>query len=517
MDEKTMDKNKEIEIDLSRVFGALLNKAVLIGVVAVICAVLALVGTLLFITPTYESSVKIYVNNSSFSIDGVINSVTSSDISASKSLVKTYIVILNTRETLNEVIDYAGVSRSYASVKNMINASAVDATEILQVDVTSPDPSEAEAIANAIAYILPKRIDSIIDGTSAKVVEAAVVAASPSDPSYTKNTIIGFLIGLVASILVIALWVIFDVTIRTEEDVMGVSKHLVLSSVPDMKARVRGSHYGYRRKAYDKTPQTENDEVVLVGEKINFAASEAYKLLRTKLQFSFADDAQCHIIAVSSSMTGEGKSLTAVNLAYSMSQLGKRVLLVDCDMRRPSVAQKLPVKDSPGLSDFLSGQVRGDNLIQHCGLPEDSCAFHVISAGRIPPNPMELLGSSKMERTLQKLRESYDYIILDLPPVGEVGDALAVAKLTDGVLVVVRQDRCNRVALTSAIRQFEFVDTRILGIVFNCASEESAGYGKKYYKKYGRGYGYGYGYSSAYSDAADGKRSDTDDGKTKHD
>lgn len=515
MDDRMIEKNHgEIEIDLQRILYALLNKAWLIGIVSVVCAILTLVGTLLFITPTYQSSAKIYVNNGSISIGDISGSLSSSDISASKSLVKTYIVILNTRETINEVIDYAGVNRSYGAVKSMISASAVDATEIFQVVVTSPDPQEAEAIANAIAYILPKRIDSIIENTSAKVVEAAVVASSPSDPSYTKNTIIGFLIGLIISVAVIALWVIFDITIRTEEDVTGASNHLILASIPDMEAHTRGTHYGYRKKsAYDKTKQTEGDKVVLVGGNINFAASEAYKLLRTKLQFSFADDATCHIIAVSSAMTGEGKSLTAVNLAYSMSQLGNRVLLMDCDMRRPSISKKLPVNDSPGLSDYLSGQVRGDNLIQHCGLSEDRCAFHVISAGRIPPNPMELLGSSKMERTLQKLRESYDYIILDMPPVGEVGDALAIAKMTDGVLLVVRQDQCNRIALNAAIRQFEFIESRILGVVFNCASEESAGYGKKYYKKRGYRCGYGYGYGYGYADAARKSATTTDEDK----
>jgi capsular exopolysaccharide synthesis family protein len=222
---------------------------------------------------------------------------------------------------------------------------------------------------------------------------------------------------------------------------------------------------------------------------MSFAASEAYKLLRTKLQFSFADETHtCRVIGVSSAMTGEGKSLTAVNLAYSLSQLGRRVLLIDCDMRRPSICDKLPIHNDPGLSEFLSGQAQAENLIQFCGLEEDKSAFHVIASGRVPPNPMELLSSSRMAKSLTKLRNSYDYIILDLPPVGEVGDALAVAKYTDGLLMVVRQDYCNRLALSAALRQFEFVDTKILGVIFNAISEEGGGYG----------YRYGYGYRSRY-------------------
>ena len=190
------------------------------------------------------------------------------------------------------------------------------------------------------------------------------------------------------------------------------------------------------------------------------------------------------MIGVSSALTGEGKSLSAVNLAYTTSQLGKRVLLIDCDMRRPSLAAKLPIKKSPGLSDFLTGQATAENLIQLCGIKNDERAFHAISSGRTPPNPMELLSSPKMNRMLDRLRQMYDYIILDLPPVGEVGDALAVAKVTDGMLIVVRQDYCNRIALDNAIRQFEFVDAKILGVVFNCINEHGGKYGNRYYRKY---------------------------------
>ena len=190
--------------------------------------------------------------------------------------------------------------------------------------------------------------------------------------------------------------------------------------------------------------------------------------------------------------------MSAVNLAYTTSQLGKRVLLIDCDMRRPSLADKLPINKQPGLSDYLTGQINAENLLQYCGIKDDAQAFHVISSGRTPPNPMELLSSARMERMLMRLKESYDYIILDLPPVGEVGDAMAAAKLTDGMLVVVRQDYCNRLALNSAVRQFEFVDAKILGVVFNCVSEEGRGYYQKYYRRYYRKYGYRYGYRRGY-------------------
>lgn len=486
MEEITKEKNKEVELDLQRILNMLLNKAWLIALVAVACAVATFIGTLLFITPKYQSSVMFYVNNSSFSLEDISGSLTTGDISASRGLVKSYITILKTRETMTEVVDYAEVDRTYGQMLSMVTAEAVDSTEIFRVTVTSPDRYEAEAVAQAIAYVLPKRIESIIVGTSSKVVDTPIVPTGPSSPNYTLNAVVGFLIGLVGTVAILVIIQILDVTIRTEEDVAHCIKYPVLTAVPDMEYHSKGGYYK-KTGAYQKAT-SDRAKTILLGKGINFAAAEAYKMLRTKLQFSFADEIQCHIIGVSSAMTGEGKSLTSVNLAYAMSQLGKRVLLIDCDMRRPSIAEKLPIPQTPGLSDFLSGQVRGSNLIKYCGLEEDESAFHVIPAGRIPPNPMELLSSGKMEKTLNNLRENYDYIILDLPPVGEVGDALAVAKMTDGLLLVVRQDYCNRVALASAIRQFEFVDAKVVGIAYNCAKDHGARYSKRYYTKYGRKY-----------------------------
>ena len=489
MEEKTL-KNDEIEIDLQRLVVALVKKGWLIGISAVVGALAALVVTVMFITPKYQSSAMFYVNNNSLSLGETSLSISSADISASKSLVNSYIVILNTRESLMDVIDYAGVDRTYSEVKNMVAAEAVGSTEIFRVTVTSPDPQEAEKIADAIAYVLPKRIGSIIEGTSAKVVDAAVLPTRSSSPNYTKNTMIGFVVGLALAAAFVVIKELLDITIRKEEDIAQTCTHPVLAAVPDMDVDTKGGYYyGYgSKKDRHKSPGKKGTPLNLVGGGISFAAAESYKLLRTKLQFSFADEKTCHIIGVSSALTGEGKSLTSINLAYTTSQLGKRVLLIDCDLRRPSLSEKLPISRTPGLSDFLSGQTGAENLIQRCSLKEGALAFHAIAPGHMPPNPLELLSSNRMEKLLAKLRESYDYIILDLPPVGEVSDALAAARFTDGMLVVVRQNYCDRMALNAAVRQFEFVDAKILGVVFNCTSEDGKGYSNKYYKRYYRRY-----------------------------
>ena len=363
MDEKVIEKRGEMELDFKRLLDVLLNKAWLIGIVAVVAAVVVFLGTLFFITPKYESSAMFYVNNSALSIGGMVESITSSDLTAAKGLVDSYIVILTTRESLNDVIDYSGVDRTVEELRKMIKAAPVNSTEIFEVVVTSPDPEEAEKIADAIAYILPNRIKDIIEGSSAKVVDSAVLPSEPSSPSYLNNTIIGFLIGLVGCISVIVLREIFDITIRTEEDITQNCPHPILASVPDMTAGGKGGYghyYGYGSKSR-AVPGAK--EPVMVGQGMSFAASEAYKLLRTKLQFSFAGDGECRVIGVSSAMAGEGKSLSSINVAYSMSQLGKKVLLIDCDMRRPSLATKLKIEKYPGLSNYLTGLNELDELL----------------------------------------------------------------------------------------------------------------------------------------------------------
>lgn len=493
MKEKQNKKDEVIEIDFKRLLDAVVHRAWLVGIVAVVCAILTFLGTFFFVTPMYESSAIFYVNNNALSVGDVDFSLSTGDISAAKSLVDSYIVILKTRTTLNDVIDYAGVDRTYAELKDMISAAAVNETEIFEIIVSSEDPLEAERIANAIAYILPKRISSIIEGTSAKIVDTAVVAGKPSSPSYTLNTLIGFLAGLLVTVAVIVLREVFDISIHTEDDIQQCCNHPVLAAVPDMTTPSKGGYYGYgERRKIGAKHAAGADTPVLVGGGINFAASEAYKLLRTKIQYSFAGDKTCRVIGVSSALTGEGKSLTAVNLAYTLSQLNNKVLLIDCDMRRPSLPDKLPIQKKPGLSGFLSGQAQEQTMFQFCGIPGEEQAFHVVAAGQIPPNPVELLSSNRMSMMLKQLREMYDYIILDLPPVGEVTDALAVVKETDGILLVVRQNYCNRVALAETVRQFEFMGSKILGAIYNCANDSGNNYGKKYYKKY-------YSYSSAQS------------------
>ncbi|MBQ3861057.1 MAG: CpsD/CapB family tyrosine-protein kinase, partial [Clostridia bacterium] len=179
------------------------------------------------------------------------------------------------------------------------------------------------------------------------------------------------------------------------------------------------------------------DRAGTIGKDMNFAAMEAYKRLRTNLMFSFSGDEACHVVGVTSSLRGEGKSTTSMNLAYTIAETGKRVLIIDADMRLPQVHEILGIKQSPGLSNVLVGESNGANIIQASGI---HTGLHVITAGDISPNPTELLASRRLANMIEALKPRYDYIVVDLPPVDAVADALIVSALTSGMVIVVRQN-----------------------------------------------------------------------------
>lgn len=226
-----------------------------------------------------------------------------------------------------------------------------------------------------------------------------------------------------------------------------------------------------------------------LGGNISFAAKEAYKLLRTNLSYILSDNnnANCHVIGVTSSLRGEGKSTTSINLAFVLAEMNKRVLLIEGDLRIPSMHKKLKMAAGAGLSNMLVG--RRDGLALNHQLIRrvnngDQAGFDIIFAGEIPPNPSELIGSRRMAELVNELSEEYDYIVLDLPPVTAVTDALVASKIVDGLIVVVRCDYADRNSLNETLRQIRLVNGKVLGFVMTCANSSTSIYSKKYRYRY---------------------------------
>lgn len=236
-------------------------------------------------------------------------------------------------------------------------------------------------------------------------------------------------------------------------------------------------------KKKTKSSLTSNNVEGTLHKNLEFTAIEQYKLLRTNLSFTLPADVKCPIIGVSSSIRGEGKSTTAINLSYVLAENGKKVLLVDADLRIPSIAKKMDMNSSPGLTDFLMDYESQQLSVFKSKLLDN---WYILPSGNLPPNPSELLGSRRMEQIFSILSEKFDYIIVDLPPVNVVSDALAISSLITGMIVVIREEYTTKKELEACFRQLKLSNVNVLGCVLNSAKNEKGSYSryKKYYKYY---------------------------------
>ncbi len=242
MDKKQNEKDYA-SVDLLQIIRSLWKKAWVIAIAMILAGVIGFSIAAFAITPTYSSSVMLYVNNGGFSVGEIFN-ISSSTITGARSLVDTYIVMLQNRTTLNKVIEKAGVDYDFEDLEDMIKAESVNGTEIIRITVTSTDPYEAAEIANAIAVVLPARISEIIKGSSMEVVDSAAVNLKKVAPSVTGYTVVGMLVGAIISVLVLIVIDMRDDTIRSEEYILQNYDYPILAKIPDL-ANTDSKSYGY--------------------------------------------------------------------------------------------------------------------------------------------------------------------------------------------------------------------------------------------------------------------------------
>ena len=214
----------------------------------------------------------------------------------------------------------------------------------------------------------------------------------------------------------------------------------------------------------------------ILNKNSNFIIQEAYKSLRTNIRF-YASGSTCKKICITSGAAGEGKSITLLNLAISIGETGKKVLLIDGDLRRPALARLLVEKATPGLSNVLAEQVDVKDAIRKEMYPN----LDVLLSGEIPPNPSELIGSDRMQNMIETLSAEYDYILVDTPPVGIVSDTCLVANFLDGVIMLVRQGRSQKDSVKKAVNNLQLTGAKILGYVLNGVPVEKKSYNYYYY------------------------------------
>ncbi len=508
-------------IDYDYLISLLWKHASLLILVGILCGALAFGYARVAIAPQYEGSVLFFVNSSSFNVNNALN-LTSGNANMK---VGNYLNILKSRANLEAVIEKSGTEYTYKQLRKMISAEAIPDTDLIQVTVTSRNPEYARVLANAVADILPEKVAEITASTSLEVVDYAETPESRTSPNYITYAEYGFIAGLAlcAAVILAVAW--FDDTIRGTDYLEQSYPIPLIAEIPDLTEK-SGGKYGYyygnegaesvspgklqreqedkgkKKRSSAKKPAGRRDQPPICDE-LPYAGAEAYKLLRTNLLFALPEKSCC-ILGITSSVRGEGKSTTAVNLSYSFAQAGKRVLLIDADMRLPSVNTKMKIKKTPGLSNLIVGMNSMKECLHQSEYYEN---WFILPAGDNPPNPLELLGSEKMHSLLDSFAEVFDYILLDLPPVNLVADALIASKWTDGIVTVVRQNYTERKALRANINQAERLGVKELGFVLTFAA---AGVG--YYKRYGKygKYGYGYGYGSEKPDKAKQSAADRD-------
>ena len=256
---KKQENDKELFIDLRQIFTALLHRAWLIVIVGLVAGIAMFVYTSFFVAPKYSSSVMLYVNNKAISMDDI--TISASDLSASQSLIDTYIVILKNRTTMEEVAEKSGLPYRYDQLMGMVSTQKVEGTEVFKVTVTTEDPYEAAHIANCISEVLPLRIEEIIDGSSMRIVDSAVVNTGKVSPNISSDTIKAFAIAVFLAAAAIVLLAIIDDTIRTEDQISRNYDLPILAIIPDFDEKNKSSYYyrngnryeyGYGKKSSDK-------------------------------------------------------------------------------------------------------------------------------------------------------------------------------------------------------------------------------------------------------------------------
>lgn len=438
------------------------------------------------ITPLYEASVTLYVNNSSSQES--TSSITQSDLYASTQLVNTYAAVILSDAILEYVINDVSLDMSIDELADILEIESVNDTEVFKVIVQYADPLTAAKIVDSIAGIAPEQIASIVQGSSVTVINYARIPIGISFPNYTLMAVIGFAAGmcLVAGYLLIR--EMLDTRIRTAAD-LSRWEYPLLANVPDFLDK-RQADYGYYKEKSRKKKASGKEKAESVScmltENTPFAVQEAYKTLRTNVIFS-SPDQEKKVILISSTLPGEAKSTTSINLATAFAQNQSKVLLMDCDLRIPSVAKRLGLKQSPGMTDLMLGMETDGKVLYAM-----KNGLHVLTSGTVPPNPTEMLGSKKMEHIIDKLSEGYDYIIMDTPPLETMSDAAILSKYATDVILVVRQDTTEKAELDAVVKKLELAQAKILGFVFTCVTEND----RRSYKKYG--YRYGYSYRNSY-------------------
>ncbi|MCL8253130.1 MULTISPECIES: polysaccharide biosynthesis tyrosine autokinase [Aeromicrobium] len=448
-------------MDLRQFLGILRSRWVfsvstfVVGAVATILLVLSM-------SPVYGSSAKLFITSP---VGQQVTDPTAAYFASQR--LASYADLAREPSLLQDVINrlnLTGVTRE--ELAGQVTAQIIATTQTLQVDVTADSAELAQQIAEAEAegiVSLVARLEKPTSGNGspafvARIVGPPSISQTPVAPNVPLNIAVGLLLSLFVAIAGAVLRDLLDRTVKTRQEAEELSGGAVLATLP-----------------FDR--QLKKQALTSEG---HGALAEAFRVLRTNLQFANLD-AKVESILVSSAVPNEGKTLVATNLAMSMAQSGRSVLLIDADMRNPNVADLLGLENSVGLMTVLIGRTSLDEATQ---VHDSGISF--LGTGPKPPNPAEVLDTQAMRDLLHGLRSEYDVVVIDAPPMLPVADASILMREVDGALMLVRHGSTTREQLRLAVARIETVGGKLFGTILNRTPRRAG-------DVYGYGYGYGYG------------------------
>ncbi len=431
-----------------------------------LCVVIAAAVTLVQ-KPIYTSSSTLFLAVESGDTAGEL----SQGATYAERQVKSFVGVAATAVVLQPVIDELGLDVTPKQLGRTLTVTSPTATTLIDVAATDGDPAQAAMVANGVAESLQRAVGELspagINGAklvTATAIDPALVPSAPTSPRPTVNLALGFVLGALLGVGQAVLRSVLDTRLRTVSDIEDVTEAPLLGVIGRVDAgNERADGGGGQQRA----------------------SAEAYRRLRTNVGFVGLGGERRPSMVVSSSMAGEGKTETVINLARVLAQAGESVLLVDADLRRPQIAQRMGLDSELGLTDVLTGRGNFEDLV----IDVVPGTLTVLAAGTVPPNPSELLGSDAMAHLLAKVERQYDHVLFDTPPLLPVTDAVVLAGQTAGVIMVARSGQVRRPEFHSAVGLMEAGSVKLLGVVLNDVPTNSSG-------SYT---GYGYGYYSEYA------------------
>lgn len=382
------------------------------------------------------------------------------------SQIRTYPQLVKTESVLQPVIDDLGLNTTVSVLAQSVTASNPDGTMLVDLSVKNPDPKTASSIANAVAESLKKQVtstlytdegDKIVSPVNLTVVQQAYAPASPSSPNIPRNLMAGVACGIILGIVAALIKDLMDTRVRLDSDVTGIVESPVLGSLS-------------RDEAYaDKTP-------VIIAKPASREAEEVRRL-RTNLMFALPDGPQSNVIVVTSAGPSEGKTTLCVNLATAFAENGGKVLLIDADVRNPSIADKLGIDGNVGLTHLITNQVSSQDAIQRYWKQN----LHVLPAGMQSMNPSILLNSRAMKALIEQVADAYDYVIVDTAPMQVANDAAVFAKEGPELLLVAGIGVTEKNVLRQTTQELETLDIHAAGVAINYAEQDKSRKSGYYY------------------------------------